>query len=293
VSFGRGTGAGLRAARVRMQGAVASGLRRAVSLPRADRSYYLALAEYQRRRRDPIPELELRFHELSISSQNGEDGVIQEILRRSGVSERPYFVEFGVSAAEGCAILLTDLLGWSGLFIEADTEEFHALRDKYANENVSVLNETISPDNVEALFRRANVPEEPDLLSIDIDGNDYWVWKAIDSYRPRVVVIEFNSSLPAASELVQPPSEESWDTAHFGASLGALIALGREKGYRLVHTEVTGANAFFVRDDLPAEWPAPRLAGPNYVLRGRGHPGAGRESDYVSPTTVGRPEIST
>src|SRR3954451_11537042 len=89
--------------------------------PAASRSYFLALSEYQRRRQDPIPFQELAAHELGVSSQNGEDGVIQEILRRLGASDQPFFVEFGIeNGSQGNAVLLADSLGWAGLFMERD-----------------------------------------------------------------------------------------------------------------------------------------------------------------------------
>ena len=244
--------------------------------------YFLALSEYVRRRHDPLRDERLAAHELSVSSQNGEDGVIQEIFRRTGVSGRPFFVEFGVGH-EGNAILLADL-GWSGLFIEADPDGFRGIAGKYAHTDVQTRQSFVTPENVEQLFEQANVPAEPDLLSIDIDGDDYWVWSALTTYRPRLVVIEYNAGLSTVHRLVQDRSRGPWrGTDFFGASLGALIALGESKGYRLVHTDTTGVNAFFVRTDLPGEWTAPRLAGPNYALGAHGHPADERSPPYVEP----------
>jgi hypothetical protein len=96
---------------------------------------------------------------------------------------------------------------------------------------------------------------EIDLLSIDIDYNDYWVWKAVDVANPRVVVIEYNAALRPPMSLVVPyDPTRSWDGSnYFGASLEALVRLGRTKGYRIVGCNFSGANAFFVRDDLCAD----------------------------------------
>jgi len=137
----------------------------------------------------------------------------------------------------------------------------------------------ITPRNVQELFTASEVPAELDVLSIDVDGADYWIWEAVDAYHPRVVVIEYNSALDPCRRLVQPADlEGGWDgTSYYGASLGALRALGGRKGYRLVHTELSGVNAFFVREDLAdghfaaADDVSVRGA-PNYFQRGQGHP---------------------
>jgi hypothetical protein len=270
--------------RRRVQNVVAAGVAEALSAPavRTDRIYFLALSEYERRRHDPLHDERLAAHELSVSSQNGEDGIIQEILRRTGLSDQPFFVEFGVGH-EGNAILLADL-GWSGLFIEAEPNAFRGIAGKYAHTRVQTRQSFVTPENVEQIFEQANVPTEPDLVSIDIDGGDYWVWSALTTYRPRVIVIEYNAGLSAVDGLVQERSTGPWrGTDFFGASLGALITLGESKGYRLVHTDTTGVNAFFVRKDLPGEWMTPRLAGPNYALKAHGHPADDRFPAYVEP----------
>ena len=150
-------------------------------------------------------------------------------------------------------MFLADVLGWPGLFIEADEQQFSELSDKYAaNAAVQTLRANVTPQNIERLFGRAGVPSEPDLLSIDVDGQDYWVWEALEAYRPRIVVIEYNAVLPPGRQLVQPRGyAEGWDgTDYFGASLDALCALAERKGYALAHTDLAAANAFFVRSDL-------------------------------------------
>ncbi|MGD0091560.1 MAG: hypothetical protein ABSE73_16710, partial [Planctomycetota bacterium] len=102
------------------------------------------------------------------------------------------------------------------------------------------------------LFEQYGVPREFDLLSIDIDGNDYWVWKKLAAYRPRVVVIEYNASVPPDEAKVMPydPAFVWRKTDYYGASLLALERLGRAKGYALVACDESGANAFFVAREL-------------------------------------------
>jgi hypothetical protein len=251
-------------------------------LRESDRVTYLALAELAQRHAAeevpaPSPQEPLTRYELRVFSQNGEDGVLAELLRRLGTTSR-WFVEFGIeNGTEGNCVFLADVMGWSGLFMEPADDAYEELLRKYsANPRVRTERAFVRPDNVEELFARAGVPAEPDVLSIDVDGNDYWVWEAITEYSPRIVVIEYNAHWPAQARWVQPYDPESvWQrTDHQGASLGALRSLGERKGYRLIHTELTGNNAFFVRADVPAVLPAPEvipLRAPNYYLIGVSH----------------------
>jgi hypothetical protein len=233
----------------------------AAQLPEAPRDTFLALSEYARRTGGEIPGggrlVDLTAFELRVFSQNGEDGVLAEILRRTGAPTR-YFVEFGAGYGfeNNCAVL-ADCAGWSGLFVDAGSMESATLARKYgSNSRVSTLRAMVTPENVEALFEENAVPAEPDVLSIDVDGADYWIWEALSAYRPRVIVIEYNGTLEPGRRLVQPRDRGSWDqTEYYGASLDALVSLGERKGYRLVHSELTGNNAFFVREDLPGEYP--------------------------------------
>jgi hypothetical protein len=196
---------------------------------------------------------DLTRFERRVLSQNGEDGVIAELLSRVGTSTR-WFVEFGIGpGVEGNCVLLADVFGWSGLFIESDVDDFRSLEQKYAtNERVRTVRATVTPDNVDGLLSSNGAPRDIDILSIDIDGHDYWVWRAIRSFKPRLVVIEYNSSLDPDSQLVKPlDASEPWDgTTYYGASLGALCAVAKDQGYTFVHTDLCGVNAFFVRDDL-------------------------------------------
>lgn len=253
----------------------------------SDRELYLALAQMSERygmltegraendRVGPLGPFELR-----VFSQNGEDGVLAEILTRIGVGDC-FFIEFGVeSGREGNCVYLADVAGWRGLFMECDDTHFKNLALKYrANDRVRTTNAIVTPDNVEELFAKADVPPEPSVLSIDVDGDDYWIWEAIESYRPRVVIIEYNSALDPDRKLVQPRNlNAGWDgTDYYGASLGALQELGRRKGYQLVHTDLCGVNAFFVREDLsdkrfPSAGEIPVVGCPNYFQRAYHHP---------------------
>lgn len=179
---------------------------------------------------------DLTVFEKKIRSQNGEDGIIEAIFAVIGVTNR-FFVEFGVEDGAVCNTRRLRELGWAGL--QMDPRE---------NGGPGVRREFVTAENVESLFKKYGVPREFDLLSIDIDGNDYWAWKAITSYRPRAVVIEYNATIPPPeSRTIAYDSAFRWDgTDYFGASLAALERLGRSKGYRLVACDSRGVNAFFV-----------------------------------------------
>jgi peptidoglycan/LPS O-acetylase OafA/YrhL len=145
------------------------------------------------------------------------------------------FAEFGASdGVEGNAAFPAQVLGWPGALFEADEAAFGSLERRYrGTDRVRTVHAAVEPDTVEALFAAAAVPEEPDLLSIDVDGNDYWIWRALERFRPRVVVVEYNGDLDPREPLVQPYTPgRRWDhSSGYGASLAALEALATEKGY--------------------------------------------------------------
>lgn len=199
---------------------------------------------------------DLRSFERKVFSQQGEDGILEEIFRRIGETNR-HFVEFGVETGVECnAARLARECGWSGLFMEGNPDDIPALKANYAHlPGVRCVQAMVSSANVQQLFADAKVPAEPDLLVIDIDGNDYWVWKAITDYRPRVVVVEYNPFYPPPVRWVmaEDPNFRWQRTTYFGASLAALAWLGRQKGYDLVGTDSHGVNAFFVRSDCAVD----------------------------------------
>jgi hypothetical protein len=248
------------------------------------RLVYDGIAELDRRHgfRDRM----LSAAELRVFSQNGEDGVLAEIFDRIGDGDR-FFVEFGAEdGLEGNTRFLREVLGWRGVYIEADPERHQRLEARVDPRACTVVRSTVTPQNIESLLEQAGVPGAFDLLSIDIDGQDYYVWEAITRYRPRVVVVEYNAGLAPGRSLVEPPGTGPWDrTEFFGASIEALTALGRSKGYVLVHTELAGVNAFFVADECAAPFAGltpPRRA-PNYELRGLRHPPDPSGRAFVTP----------
>lgn len=186
---------------------------------------------------------DIKKFEKRVFSQNGEDGILESIYQLIGTTNK-YFVEFGVEDGKECNTrYLREKHGWYGLLMDMN----------YANEQVK--QEAVTAGNVETLFSKYKVPKDFDLLSIDIDSYDYWVWKAIKDYSPRVVVIEYNSGLENNRALAINPNPNTFSTYHEdfrggGANLIALYKLGKEKGYTLVGCESKGINAFFIRDEL-------------------------------------------
>lgn len=194
-------------------------------------------------------------YQSQVCSQNGEDGIIHEIFRRIGTTTR-VFAEVGVG--DGCenntAFLLSQ--GWTGFWIDGDSRFLGVLknREDLQNDCIKYLVAFVSKENIAALFEQLGVPKEFDLMSLDIDQNTYYGWEALRSFRPRVVVVEYNAAIPPDIDWkVLYSSNRTWnETQNFGASLKAFEILGRQFGYSLVGCEFVGANAFFVRDDCLA-----------------------------------------
>jgi hypothetical protein len=188
--------------------------------------------------------LNLEYFEYRFFSQNNEDGLIEELLYHTGTHSK-YYVEFGAGDGfiDSNTRRLREEFGWSGLLLDMC----------YINQHINLRKEYITAENINSLFSKYNVPCDLDLLSIDVDYNDFYIWNALDeSYRPRVVVIEYNAAhLPQEDKVVQYHPDYTWDhTNYYGASLLSMFNLGRKKRYSLVYAEKSGANAFFIRDDL-------------------------------------------
>lgn len=189
-----------------------------------------------------VYERKIPFIERKEYAQNKEDGIINIIFALIGTTNK-FYVEFGVEDGRECNTrYLLKHKGWKGLLMDGS----------HHDSTINLQQEFITAENIEELFEKYNVPRELDLLSIDIDGNDYWVWKAITHYSPRVVIIEYNACLPYTPAVTVPyDASFMWDkTSYYGASLSALVHLGKDKGYQLIGTDSCGVNAFFLRNDL-------------------------------------------
>lgn len=197
------------------------------------------------------PKRLLRY-QYQVNSQNGEDGIIDEIFKRIGVTNKK-FVEIGVGdgTENNTAFLMTK--GWSGYWI--DSFDFRKnIQKKYKiSENVLKGFVTfVTRENISPIFEKLSIQKEFDILSIDIDQNTYYIWESLREYKPRVVVVEYNAYIPPEIDWkVNYDPNRTWDgTQNFGASLKAYQLLGEKFGYSLVGCDMCGVNAFFVRNDL-------------------------------------------
>lgn len=186
--------------------------------------------------------------ESNLKSQHGEDAIIESIFNVIGEESR-WCVELG--ALNGTHDSNTWALmqkGWSGVLIEADPTYFEKLKQNYAaNPKAHPVNAFASfegQDSLDAVLARTPIPKEFDLFSLDIDGNEYHVWDSLVHYAPRVMVVEFNQTIPHEVSFVQPRDMRVFQ----GSSLRALVELGKKKGYELV--AANQANAFFVKAAL-------------------------------------------
>lgn len=183
-------------------------------------------------------------------SQAGEDGIIAKIFELVAPRHR-ICCEFG--AWDGTHLSNTANLvrhqGWQGVFIEGNPQRFHDLEAAYpasasSTRLINAYIELQGSATLDALLQQAEVPEDFDLLSIDVDGLDYHIWQSLQLFRPAVVCIEFNPVIPNDVLFIQDPEP----SVNQGSSLLAMIELARQKGYALIAT--TRLNAFFVRQEL-------------------------------------------
>jgi hypothetical protein len=189
------------------------------------------------------------------SGRGTDDQVVAEILQRLKIS-KGWFVDVGANdgIAESNTLGLVRS-GWNGVLIEGDPNTFHSLCLNMRNENlVQLVNKWVScehGDDLGTILFDCGVPSEFDMLSIDVDGLDYWIWNSLTFFYPKVVVIEYNSHFePQESMAVAyDPNHRRQQDRYYGASAKALCDLATCRGYTLVfYTECL--NLFFVRNDL-------------------------------------------
>jgi hypothetical protein len=209
----------------------------------------------------PFPHnvLSQRFH---LWSQNEEDGITYALFALvSATSCR--FMEIGAGVNGGNSGFLAEVCGWTGLMVDGSAERVDRLTARFGRFGVRTQAAWITTDNINQLVVEHGLTGDLDLFSLDIDGNDYWVWRTLDACSPRVVIVEFNPSF-GPTRAVTVRYDPGFDRGRYaaicpqfhGASLEAFVRLGREKGYRLVLVEPTGTNAYFLRNDVGVEIPA-------------------------------------
>lgn len=195
--------------------------------------------------------------EFKVFSQWGDDGIIQYLINNIIIPNKT-FVEFGVEdyyEANTRFLLMND--NWRGLIMDGSVENMETVRKKsyYWKYDLQAISAFIDVENVTGLIARSNFNQELGLLHIDIDGNDYWVWKAVNSINPIIVIVEYNSVFGIEHPWTIPYDPKFFRTnAHYsnlyyGSSLLSLCDLAEEKGYHFVGCNMAGNNAYFVRKD--------------------------------------------
>ena len=208
------------------------------------------------------PLLRMPNLKFKIYSKHGGDGILAYIFSKIGTANNT-FIEIGMENGRECNTANLALnFGWRGLMIDANEEWIKSAQLFYKERlgdrsgNVKVIASFIMAENIDQSLTTNGFKGEVDLLSIDIDSNDYWVWRSITVISPRVVIMEYNAALCLRPITIkydphfhyQKTNQEY--SLYFGASLVALSKLAREKGYILVACDSHGHDAFFVRKDV-------------------------------------------
>ncbi len=207
------------------------------------------------------PNTDFRQVGFKVFSQFDEDGIIQYLINHVPIQNKT-FIEFGVENYEESNtrfLLLND--HWKGMVLDACASDIHYIQQDpiYWQYDLQAKCTWITRDNINELLRGAGFGKDVGLISIDIDGNDYWIWDAIQSVSPRIVIIEYNS-LFGLQPIAVPykenfnRTEAHYSNLYYGASLGALEYLAQKKGYLLLGSNILGHNAFFVRADVAGDF---------------------------------------
>ncbi|HEY9755261.1 MAG TPA: hypothetical protein V6C97_08870 [Oculatellaceae cyanobacterium] len=195
--------------------------------------------------------------EFQVFSQFGDDGIIQYLIHNVEITSRR-FIEFGVESyreANTRFLLIND--NWEGLIIDGSEQNMSAVKgtDIYWRHTIEAVSAFIDKDNINDIFRKANFLGDIGIMSVDVDGNDYWILESIDTVSPTILICEYNSTF-GGKRAVSIPYDPTFERnkAHFsnlywGCSLAALEYLAAKKGYSFVGSNSNGNNAYFVRTD--------------------------------------------
>lgn len=217
-----------------------------------------ALGRIELRQLDQLGIKKINESEFKVFSQWGEDGIIQYLINKIPITQK-IFIEFGVEdylEANTRFLLINN--NWSGLIFDGSMANINFIKKQsiYWRYDITAKCAFITADNINQHIIDNNIKGDIGLLSIDVDGNDYWIWKNIEIISPRIVVIEYNNifgpdlkiTIPYEENFVR--SKAHYSNIYFGASLAALNSLAESNGYSLVGSNSTGCNAFFVRNDV-------------------------------------------
>ena len=200
----------------------------------------------------------LRDYDFKVFSQWGEDGIIQKLIHSVEIKNKT-FIEFGVEdfTESNCRFLLMKDF-WKGFVIDGSKENMDRLRSFpwYWMYELKAVESFITRENINDLLAQSGFDSDLGLLSIDVDGVDYFILETIEYFRPRILILEYNAVFGAERKISVPydaaffRTKKHYSNLYFGASLPALTHLANKKGYVLVGTTASGGNAFFVRSDL-------------------------------------------
>ena len=201
----------------------------------------------------------LQDAEFRVFSQFGEDGILQYLIHEAGITrEESTFIEFGVQDyTESNTRFLLMNNNWTGLIFDGSKESIDYVRNQnfYWRHNLTAIDAWINRDNINELIGDNGFSENIGILSIDIDGNDYWVWERIEVVKPIIVIVEWNSVF-GSEHAISIPYDPNFQRAisHYshlfwGASIAAFAFLAERKGYSLLCSNTAGNNLFFVRND--------------------------------------------
>ncbi len=225
--------------------------------------------------------------EKKIYSQNGEDGITEKLLELLYGKDcfEKFYVEFGVESGYECNTrILRENYGWNGLLMDGN----------HSNPHINLFQEFITRENIVGLFEKYKCPKLIHLLSVDIDGNDFYcLHEILKHYTCDIIICEYNAShLPFEDKVVVYDAFSSWQgTNYFGASLFAYYNLMNHFGYQLVYCESRGVNSFYVRKSLLPNLKPEKIENlyrkPNYGMeRDGGHPQDRTERIYVSSDSI-------
>jgi hypothetical protein len=216
--------------------------------------------------KNPIP---LAQAEFRVFSQFGDDGIIQYVVSRLNLPlDERRFVEFGVEnyrEANTRFLLLNN--NWAGLVMDGSEENIAAIRKEplYWRNQLTALGRFITRENINSLIEEAGFAGRIGILSIDLDGNDYWIWEAINLVDPAIVIVEFNGIFGGREAVTIPYQADfsrqkaRYSCLYWGASLKALSLLATRKGYAWIGCNSAGNNAYFVRQEHGSEFHRPSL----------------------------------
>ncbi len=200
----------------------------------------------------------IRDYEFKIFSQWGEDGIIQHLIKSIEIKNKT-FIEFGVEDffESNCRFLLMKD-DWKGFVIDGSKSNIQRLKNSYFywKHHLDAVDKFITKDNIEDILATSGFENDLGILSVDLDGNDFYILEAINNFNPRILICEYNSIFGCSRKITIPYQPDFYRTnihhsnLYWGASLAAMTYLASKKGYSLVGTNSAGNNAFYVRNDL-------------------------------------------